>query len=341
MSLIRSYNKSNVMEELTLADYVRNVQLHFRALQVDKQSKIEELRLSLFKAKLELFRINNRALFDEATRDSIRTVIDAKSDTILNEIKLIESLGKQSQQQQHQATSCFQANVDFLTSLIKMKSIAQRNALKLGPESIELVLDCLRLFLDQVEQLFFNELTLPIDCLLHGLQQFVNVYDLEWLYYIKSHLLPNIVKFINQLIRFLLLSDALEIGDKKRLASKMIIIFGTNDFLINHVLASLVSGLQIVLDYVVERAGSTDQDLDLDQLIGNSEILIESIELIVRIRALSNYKDLHQSTKRSLIQLINTIFIKISDKYPLFAIKLSKVIQLLGNDSNPHCLTQQ
>lgn len=121
----------------------------------------------------------------------------------------------------------FNSRVELMANLIKLKSIGKN--FKLNENMKELIVECLSSFLEYISQSFFNgdikpdfdilnddcnyssskknsfkEFSeIPMDCMLHSLQVFLNVYDIEWLYYLRSCLVELIDIFVNDLINFI------------------------------------------------------------------------------------------------------------------------------------------
>ncbi len=120
----------------------------------------------------------------------------------------------------------FNSRLELMVNLIKLKSIEKN--LKLNENTKELIADCLSSFLKNISEAFFNlnikqdhsdslddnpsnhkacfkEFSvIPIDSILHSLQVFLNVYDIEWFYYLRSSLIESIETFTNDLISFIL-----------------------------------------------------------------------------------------------------------------------------------------
>ena len=58
--------------------------------------------------------------------------------------------------------------------------------------------------------------------------------------------------------------------------------------------------------------------------------LCNTLQMIIQIRLLDNYAPLNDQLEQQLSRLLNTIFIKLTDSFPLIAIELSKIIQILA-----------
>jgi hypothetical protein len=118
---------------------------------------------------------------------------------------------------------------------------------------------------------------------------------------------------------------------------QMIMIISTSDHLLNTVLNSTIKSLQISVDYICEmykRENQPDQNREmleeLECLAQNCSQLANCIEFIVRLRNLDNFSSINSQVKTNLIHILNTVFINLSDIYPLLAIQMSKVMQLMN-----------
>jgi len=118
---------------------------------------------------------------------------------------------------------------------------------------------------------------------------------------------------------------------------QMIMIISTSDHLLNTVLNSTIKSLQISVDYICEmykrenQQGQNREMLEeLECLAQNCSQLANCIEFIVRLRNLENFSSINSQVKTNLIHILNTVFINLSDIYPLLAIQMSKVMQLMN-----------
>ncbi len=116
-------------------------------------------------------------------------------------------------------------------------------------------------------------------------------------------------------------------------ATQMIIIVSTSDYLLNPVLYSIIRGLHMIIDYICNgnrRQTSVDENADAENIAFNCWHLTNCIEFILNIRNLDNFSVINNHVKEKLYQTLNTIFINLTDVYPLLAIKLSKLMQFLN-----------
>lgn len=106
-------------------------------------------------------------------------------------------------------------------------------------------------------------------------------------------------------------------------------IMATSDFLINSVLASIMTAIQILVNCLL----GDIQDKKLDDLVQSCSQLCRCVDSIVKIRQLDNFATLSEHTRQSIQQTLNTIFINLTENYPILAIQMSNLIQLLSNQS--------
>ena len=51
-------------------------------------------------------------------------------------------------------------------------------------------------------------MTFPIESILHGVEMFLNLYEIEWFYYLRNKLLDQIVEFIDETVRYIITFDS-------------------------------------------------------------------------------------------------------------------------------------
>jgi hypothetical protein len=66
-----------------------------------------------------------------------------------------------------------------------------------------------------------------------------------------------------------------------------------------------------------------------EYLIDNCVDLLDCLDRIVQIRLLQYYSNLSPNTIQSLNKLLDFMFINLTDVYPLLAVKLTKLLQIL------------
>jgi hypothetical protein len=107
----------------------------------------------------------------------------------------------------------------------------------------------------------------------------------------------------------------------------------TSDYMLNNVLSSITKGLNNAIEYIlIELANDPNKkdDLSIWNLIDNCKFIIDTIDSIVKMRLLNNYAPISNQVKSNLNNILNNLFIKLTDVYSELAISLSKIIQLLA-----------
>ncbi len=122
--------------------------------------------------------------------------------------------------------------------------------------------------------------------------------------------------------------------------SQVLIVFSTSDYLVNYVLYFAIEELQLIADTIIklidelnnqcvneiERSTKTRY---IQASSNNCRLLSNCLESIIKIRNLENFTSISNKLKTNMNSILNTIFIKLTDVYPLLAIEISKLIQLL------------
>lgn len=115
----------------------------------------------------------------------------------------------------------------------------------------------------------------------------------------------------------------------------MLIVLSTSDYLLNPVLDKTIKSLQVSIDYICEKsltvatAGTLPMEA-ISNIAQNCSHLSNSVEFIVKLRHLDNFREINSQVKRNLVHNLNTVFIRLTDVYPLLAIQMSKLMQLLN-----------
>lgn len=121
-------------------------------------------------------------------------------------------------------------------------------------------------------------------------------------------------------------------------ACQMLICLSTCDYLLDHLFKTFIFGFQNMTEYLCENNNQFNTKIGkkstnknhLDCLIENSIILLDSFDFILNIRCLDNYTKISTCTRDELLKFLNSIFIQLTEYYPLLAIKMAKTIQLLN-----------
>lgn len=218
----------NKPKNWTVKQYMQLLQSSFISSFQTNSEKITELKHLLFITRKKLFLEQNKDLFQNKANSTTATstTTTTKSPNLEDLFQKFQELqAKESKVAQlENVTAQFNSNLDFLTNLIKLKTIDKN--FRMNENSNELIMQCLSSFLDQLQHFFFktslltdsenispeasktktqsSQLSIPIDSLLHGLQVFLNVYDIEWLYYFRGTLIERIETFIKNLVKFII-----------------------------------------------------------------------------------------------------------------------------------------
>ena len=91
----------------------------------------------------------------------------------------------------------------------------------------------------------------------------------------------------------------------------------------------------IQLNIELRYQGLTEEDLKnksliADTLYSNCRLLTNCVESIVKIRNLENFTPITSKLKSTINTALNEILIKLTDLYPLLAIEMTKIIQILA-----------
>jgi hypothetical protein len=212
---------------IDLIDYVYLLQATFYTSYRSNSEKILSLKKLLLEARRELFLMQNKEMLERVNnQDEIQ--IDSSYKALTD--KFEEMKNKQLRLKVYENSKMkLKKNIEFLTNLIKLKSVGKN--FKINDTSNDLILKCLSELLKQIYDFFFKSnlivesfdrqdfdeiaseidmtevdsysFPISIDSLLHSVQVFLNVFDIEWLYYLRQHLILDIEKFIDDLIAFI------------------------------------------------------------------------------------------------------------------------------------------
>lgn len=182
------------------------------------------IKYQLFETRKQLFLLEHKEAINEIDiKDNQKISNGTDLETLFDKFNKIQNYNNEKINFKQR----FNSRVEFMANLIKLKSIGK--SFKLNEKTKELIVECLRSFLENISQAFFdgeikqdfdilNEdckysnrkkdaycefSDIPMDCMLHSLQVFLNVYDIEWLYYLRSSLVDCIDIFVNDLINFI------------------------------------------------------------------------------------------------------------------------------------------
>lgn len=354
-------------KDLSLDQYLQLLRVNFSKTHEKYSEQLKNLKKSLLDAKKEIFYLKTQDQLKQ-TQISLDSAIGTANLSNTNE-KQNEKLSNSKKFNEFNKQFC--SNLDFITNLIKLKTI-DKNFKKNQDINQETVCECLSQILEQIrtflfEYEFFDEhssaiitdtvdlnmtqineskilpegvlnIAFPLESILHSLQLFLNLYEIEWFYYLRNKLIDQIIVFINDLVKFMIQFETSKkfCALKLTCCSQILIILSTSDYLLNSVLNSSINGLQIALDYLCDlnRSNKNKKEGEIENLSGNCIHLCDCLVSIANIRQLDNYTPISSQIKGNINKILNTIFISLTDSFPLIAIQLSKLIQLLAIQNN-------
>lgn len=173
---------------MNLEEFVELMRLNFTESHQLSSTKMELLKTDLLNSQKELFYIKNKDLIDKLADDDEMTLSLSSSKSVSRGGETIKTR--------------IQSNVEFLISIVKLKSIG--NDVKLDDTSDELIVDTLISVLNQIGSVVIeNDCNpgFPIESVMHGAQVFVNIFDLEWFFHLRHRLFDLVVAFIDNLVR--------------------------------------------------------------------------------------------------------------------------------------------
>jgi len=208
---------ANKPENLTIEQYMQLFHANFSVFYVSNREQISQLKNLLFSTKKQLFIEQNKEILQKAqeSQNKQENKKETSLECLFKNFQILEK-SRESLLGSENITAQFSSNLDFLSNLIKLKTVEK--SFRLNENSVELITQCLSMFINQIRHFYFEretkqtetkqtnckKLTIPVDTLLHSLQVFLNVYDIEWLYYLRSSLIENIRQFVKDLIKFII-----------------------------------------------------------------------------------------------------------------------------------------
>ena len=349
----------------TTHDYIQLLRAHFTRSYECNTRRIELLESLLHDARREIFYLKHGPALPSA---QLQDVLRAPPPPPSSNLVLGESRFVHAQRQ-------LNLNLEFICHIVKLKNLDAR--FTLNESTNETILNSLTMIFKQLHTLLFDNddhdhdhyhdeqsttTPLPDESLLHCFQLFVNIYDIEWLYYLRDRLLKLIGELVLTLIKRLLdvdreltftsfdspQSQLVASSGQLHVYAQILVVLSTSDYLVNSVLLAMLDGLSESVHVLLEAAKATKalmfvqpqaqaQPMMLpthisDVFLQRYKHLIAAVETIVRMRSLSNFAPLSVQLKKQLHSLINDIFLNLTDFYPNVAIQLAKVIQLLALD---------
>lgn len=184
IALIRS-KPSN----LTIEQFIQLLQAQFKSSYVSNRDQIIDLKHFILKIKQELFVQENSDILSNEPIEQNESEKPKKTKNI----------------NEHELKFKLKSNLEFLSNIIKLKAIRRGIKTKqtLSDTSAETIFETMLMFLHQIN-LFFNGANLmiedmnvicdkgvlypmPKDTLEHAVSLFVNVFDLEFVFYRVEH----------------------------------------------------------------------------------------------------------------------------------------------------------
>ncbi len=199
---------------LSVEQYLNLLTAHFTRDYESNKEKIDQLCMLLLEKKKEVFNLENSLLktneLTEQTVDDIFSInqsnqtmsLSKMNDNIIDvtsRISYVENMNTQ-----------FSSNIEFISNVVKLKSL--NKSVKLNESSKETIFECLSILLKHLNMFILgnqdensdnpantHEISFPIESILNSAQTFVNVFEIEWLYYLRRNLYTPIIEFIKKL----------------------------------------------------------------------------------------------------------------------------------------------
>jgi hypothetical protein len=221
ISIIR--NKPN---DLTLAEFLQLLRANFCQSYELQSEQIKNLKLNLIEARKEVFYLRNGQTLLNTKENSCKepsssSCFSSTSYLASNEsskVKVRENI-RESVHLQEKWTSLQQSlksNIEFMSNVAKLKRL-DKDTIKLNDADRDVILECLEVLFEQINMFLFQpskcqsqplfEIAFPYDSILHSVQLFLNIYEIEWFYYLRNKLIHKIVQFIDDLSKFIIQAD--------------------------------------------------------------------------------------------------------------------------------------
>lgn len=229
MVIIR--NKPN---NLTLDQYLKLLRINFSQIHGHFSNKIQDLKLKLMEAKREIFYLKNKDFLDQKNDHAN---IESKKTEIGNSYESLK------------LTEQYKINLEFITNIAKLKAIKnfkfdQNIDNQMLKDCMSQLIDHIRIFLfeyilknenekssaeeslfivtDTIESINQSQnlhlepnlynLVFPFESILHGVQVFVNLFEVEWFYSVRNMLIDQIILFIDELVKFMVKFNSIEVS---------------------------------------------------------------------------------------------------------------------------------
>ena len=209
ISIIRSKSK-----EHTLENYITLLASNFCKSFVENREQIANLKLLLIESKRDVFYLEHRSFFPESSRydDSQKQATLLSTQQMLGEINkkvlVVNSAYDYGEQ--------FFKNLNFISNIAQLKTLEKN--FRFSESNSETILESLMFLFKQISQLLLDQnsgveqkFAVPIETLFHCMQLFVNIYEVEWFYYLRDSLLSMINTFLKSIMDQYLSTDNLDL----------------------------------------------------------------------------------------------------------------------------------
>ena len=203
---------------MSLDEFIKLLTSNFCKSYVENRDQIEHLKSIAFELKKELFQLENN------------TILSDLSNMDLNETSpsdLLKELNKKiiDQDEDSSLVEKLIANVEFISNIVKLKSLGRD--FKLNEKNNAIILECLVELFKQIDFFLFQDklkrqdledsdvmsdsfsssaskVSFPIESILHAIQLFINIFEIEWFYYLRDNLVGLINTFLGDLVKYLI-----------------------------------------------------------------------------------------------------------------------------------------
>jgi hypothetical protein len=200
LAIVIIRNKPNDVE---LDDYINILRTNFVKSYKRNSDIIGSLKMALLDAKIEIYTLKNNIEpsslenvdFNLSTSKSYASMNDSsKDESVVNNLEFANQLIP--------IRNKYEKNIEFICNIAKLKSL--KKDFRVNEISNDEILKCLDNILSELSYFLFDEtatkMKFPFESILHGVQQFLNIFEIEWLYYLRNNLLNLISKFIDDLV---------------------------------------------------------------------------------------------------------------------------------------------
>ena len=202
---------------MSLDEFIKLLTSNFCKSYVENRDQIEHLKSVAFELKKELFQLENSTLLSDLSNMDLN---ETSSSDLLKELnkKIID------QDEDVSLVEKLIANVEFISNIVKLKSLGKD--FKLNEKNNAIILECLVELFKQIDYFLFQDklkredledsvmsdsfsssaskVSFPIESILHAIQLFINIFEIEWFYYLRDNLVGLINTFLADLVKYLI-----------------------------------------------------------------------------------------------------------------------------------------